>query len=183
MTSSHSAKISQVVSAVAGVAGAAAGIALAPIVTPALLSIVGVKAATGKLPPQVDQPARYHLTPREPLGTLAVGKVALGGLAHNIAANAVVHPFVTASVASVGAVTGATAARSDRSGTTVSERPSAMRSTSLLVFYFSTSWRKITTFSLFSRRTSGNDGQHLAAPAWRPRCAVFSTLFFILLIS
>src|SRR5260370_31569666 len=79
MTSSHSAKISQVVSAVAGVAGAAAGIALAPIVTPALLSIVGVKAATGKLPPQVDQPARYHLTPREPLGTLAVGKVALGG--------------------------------------------------------------------------------------------------------
>ena len=56
-------------------------VGLAHVVTPALMSIGGVIAGTGKLSPQVDQLVKYHLSPRELLGTMVGAKVAAAGSA------------------------------------------------------------------------------------------------------
>jgi hypothetical protein len=89
--------------------GAVVGIALAPLVTPTLLSIPAVGAVAGKLPPQIDQLVKYHLSPREPLGTIIAGKIAVGSalVAHSIAACAALHPIAMAYVTGVGALVGA----------------------------------------------------------------------------
>ena len=65
----HSAKTFNVAGAIAGtvvagtITGAVVAVALAPVVIPAALSIAGASAIAGKLPPQVDQLVKYHLSP------------------------------------------------------------------------------------------------------------------------
>ncbi|KAF8497910.1 hypothetical protein F5888DRAFT_262966 [Russula emetica] len=110
--SSHSSKQLYVLLGLAGAAsGIVVGIALAPLVAPTLLSILAVGAVAGKLPPQVDQLVKYHLSPRELLGkllgTIKVWKIvtefASAAHWHSIASFSVNHPIATAKVIYKGA--------------------------------------------------------------------------------